>query len=238
MLRGGHLLMTKNPYLDDDTQLEGQHSKKAYPYHRILLFFTGLGTILFGIFTFLHYHSKFNDSPILWLIFMILFGAIVLLFGIRLSFTPGKKVLICCVLAGLNAFYFFGFLLLDTSRERYVFWLTVLAGILMLVSLLLIFLIALTPSSNGKIVIGRQVIHVYNLLVGLVLFGWAILFGFGILIFAGYHPMLLMPLGFILFWSLSYWIQYKMISSRRTVALIFSVLTIALPLFVFYQYFI
>src|SRR5699024_11250085 len=88
--------------------------------------------------------------------------------------------------------------------------------------LLLIFLIALTPSSNGKIVIGRQVIHVYNLLVGLVLFGWAILFGFGILIFAGYHPMLLMPLGFILFWSLSYWIQYKMISSRRTVALIFS----------------
>lgn len=219
-----------------DEQVGNQLQKTIYPYRKDLMLFTGIGTIVFGTFTFLHYTSKFAEPPFMWGVLLILLGAFATLFGFKPSFAANKKILVNCMLVGLNVFYFYGLLLLDTSIERYVTLLNILCGLLILVSLIMIFLTALKPSSNKKEMTSQKVLHIFNLLVGIVVLGWALLFTFGVLVFAGLNSILLMPLGFIAFWVLSYWIQYKMVLNHKAISIMFGCLTIVLPALILYQY--
>src|SRR5699024_12311119 len=100
----------------------------------------------------------------------------------------------------------------------------------------MIFVTVLTPLPNGRSGKVRMMLHIFNLLVGIVVVGWSFFFGFGVLIFAGFHTVLLLPFVFVLFWSLSDWIQLKMILIHMVVSFTFRFCTRALPIIIYCQY--
>lgn len=219
----------------DFTDSEQRRQKITSHFYKWIMFFIGLGTIMLGIATFLHYASRFDHPPLIWMVLIVFLGVTVIYFALK-SVDTSNKVYVSMVLAGLNVFYFYGYLLLDTSRENYIAWLNVLCFLLVGCSLMMIFVTVLTPLPNGPRSTFRVILHILNLLVGIVVTGWSLLFGFGVLIFAGIDMLLLLPLGIVLLWALSYWIQQKMLLKQLWITSIFSLFTIALPVFIYYQY--
>src|SRR5699024_4377696 len=107
--------MLTEPDFDNDKQTKEQLQKTISPFYKWVMFFIGMGTIVFGMFTFLHYTSKFGDSPFVWMVLTVFLGAIVIFFGFKPFYIRNKKILVSCVLAGLNFFIFtvFYFLILQ-----------------------------------------------------------------------------------------------------------------------------
>jgi len=171
------------------------------------------------------------------MLLIILLGVAIIIFSIKPAIIKNHKIIVSCVLIGLNVFYFYGLVLLDTSVERYVTWLLNLNKALAIISVIMIFLTALGPSSNEKQKPSQKLMHMVNILVGIIIVGWALIFSFGVLAFAGLHFALLIPTGAILIWILLYWIQYKTVLTHKGITIALSFLTVTLPFLIYYQYY-
>lgn len=199
-----------------------QHSMN--PFRKELMWVTGLGTITFSALTFLHMLFRFGTVHYIWLALSLVTGSVITLFAMNPSAMSGKKLLINGLLLSLNIYYIFGFIMLDTSKEWYASILNILAGILMILSIVMVFMTALkqpvTSDESKKTVRAKRVLHVVNLIAGLLVIGYSIFFFFGMLFFVGLSSILLIPIGLIVGWGLIYFIQYKLVKNYPKAAIV------------------
>jgi hypothetical protein len=182
-------------------------------YRKGLLLFIGLGTILFSLSCYFHNLILFSDHTYITLIGSVLIAIVLVIAASNTRYFSNRKILICILLACLNPFYLINFLIIDTSENWYIPFLTILGILLVLCSIAMIFLTALKlptdKTLNRKVETRRKIIHIIYILIGIIIIGFSLFFSYGMLIFAGLTPILLVPATVILIWGLSYSVHMK-----------------------------
>ncbi|MCM3713987.1 permease prefix domain 1-containing protein [Halalkalibacter oceani] len=196
-----------------DQEVGEQLQRSLFPYRKELLVLLGGGSILFAALAYLHGAVQLAEPHSLWMTIVILSGLGFLLLALFPAYMGNRKLLMNLYLAGQIPFYFLGLLIIDTGTQAYIMPLQLFGGGLILLTLTLVVLTALKTPVEKKLSKKkeqkRKGVHLFNLLAGIVIVGFAGFFLAGLLIFAGLTVYMLFPLGLIVFWALSYWWQYE-----------------------------
>lgn len=237
-----HLLSAKEEYIaqglsdeeaerkaiDDfggDSEVGDELQESISPYRKDVLIGLGLASIIYAVSVFLHGVTHINEPHPIWLTILFSIGVFMTLSGFYPSIAAGRKILMTVLLFFYFPLLFWGLLIIDTTDKWYKGPLEILAGILAVLVIISLFMTlvrsgktaAMDKSTKKK----RMLLHTVNILLGIVMVPFSFVFGMGALLFGGYTPMLLIPLGLILLWSLSYWAQMKFYQKRLSISIVF-----------------
>ncbi|KAA0549814.1 hypothetical protein FZW96_00220 [Bacillus sp. BGMRC 2118] len=193
-----------------------QHS--MFPFRKELLLLIGFGSILFSFASYYHNVIMFSDNTYIILTLSVLIASSIVFAAVNPHYFRNRKVLVNILLAVLNPFYFINLLIIDTSEHWYVPILDIFGVVLVICTLVMIILTAIkTPTHKKltkKMAKRRKIIHVVNLIIGIIVVGFSMLVTFGVLVFAGVTKELLFPAGIVFVWALLYWIQIKVVDRK------------------------
>ncbi|MGM0847216.1 MAG: permease prefix domain 1-containing protein [Bacillota bacterium] len=235
-----HLLSAKEEYVEQgfseeeaerkaiadfggDSEVGDQLQESISPYRKDVLIGLGLASIVYAVGVFLHGVTQINEPHPIWLTIFFSMGVFMTVTGFYPSIAAGRKILMTVLLFLYFPLIFWGLLIIDTTDKWYKGPLEVLAGILAVFVIVLLFMtllrsgktVSLDKSTRKK----RMFYHTINILLGIVIVPFAFIFGMGALIFGGLNPMLFLPLGLVLFWSVSYRMQMKFYQKKPTVSI-------------------
>jgi hypothetical protein len=206
-----------------DVEVGGQLQESISPYRKDVLIGLGIATIVFAVSVFLHGVIEISEPHPIWLAILFSLGVFMTIAGFYPSVAAGRKILMAVLFFFYFPLVFIGLLIIDTTDNWYKGPLEILAGIIGLLIIISLFMTLLRSPNAVKLDSAsrkkRVLFHTINILLGIIIIPYAFLFGMGALIFGGMNPMLLLPLGLILLWSISYWAQMKFYQRRTLISI-------------------
>lgn len=207
-----------------------QLQQTMHPYRKGMMLFIGLSTILYGVLIYLHVTINYGHAPFILLTSFVFLGTAITLFSMNPAFIAERKVMLNISFALSVIFLIFTLMMLETSSEFYVSGLWYFGGLLVLLTFIMIFQTALKQSSYTNVSKKqkriKQWLHVYNLIVGILIFGYSLIFTWAFLAFGDGVSFffLLVPFTIISLWGLSYWLQFKLYEKKPILMILFALI--------------
>ncbi|MDN4608515.1 hypothetical protein [Sporosarcina highlanderae] len=195
--------------------------EKMYPYRKGMMLVLSMGSLLFAYILYLSQLFVMGDAHIIWLVFAVLISTSILMVTVRPVILLNRRLWMNSLLLVHLLIYFYGLLLASDINQPYSSGLTIIAVILVLLSIVLVYRTTIYdfPSKRQRLIKDTRRLHFINITTGIFIILVTLFFLWAFLLFSGRATLgfltLLTPISG---WILSYTLQMKLLANQQKAA--------------------
>lgn len=202
----------------DKQEIGKQLQQAMYPYRREMLIVLSISSMLFTYSVYIFQLFLMGDAHILWMVSAVLISTGLLFVTVRPVAALNRRIWMNGLLLVHLFVFFYGLSLATDLTAPYSTWLTVIALLLMLLSIVLVYRTTIYdfPSNRQPLKKDAKRLHFINLTTGFVVVLVSLFFLWAFLLFgASLWPAMLWIIVPIGIWILSYAVQMQLLAKRK-----------------------